>query len=231
MVNLFTQVQIFELGKKAGFDNANAEILSAVALAETLHMRNGIQYADMDKIGDIELQTTTWGPSYSAYQIRTLKADTGTGRIRDASRLQDPIFATNSAFQIWRTMGWSAWSTYKSNAYLGYLIKPVYNPPPVMPAPNVYMVTGGDSLSKIGYKTGYDWRLIAKINTIEYPYTIYPGQVLMLPDFEHTIKAGDTLYRLAIDNRLTVDRLISYNNNLDPNKLQIGQVIKIPRYM
>jgi len=48
-------------------------------------------------------------------------------------------------------------------------------------APATYTVVLGDYLSKIGTKTGKDWRAIAKLNGIGEPYTIYPGQVLRLP--------------------------------------------------
>lgn len=41
----------------------------------------------------------------------------------------------------------------------------------------------------------------------------------------HVIKKGDTLWRLAILNGTTVDRLLSLNPSVDPYRLQIGQKI------
>ena len=43
-----------------------------------------------------------------------------------------------------------------------------------------YTVVAGDTLSKIGTKTGIPWKTIAEINDITSPYTIKVGQVLQL---------------------------------------------------
>lgn len=43
-----------------------------------------------------------------------------------------------------------------------------------------YKVIKGDCLSVIGKKVGVSWELIAKLNGISHPYTIYPDQVLKL---------------------------------------------------
>lgn len=48
------------------------------------------------------------------------------------------------------------------------------------PGSAAYTVQRGDSLYKISFVTGQDWREIARINNIAPPYTIYPGQVLVL---------------------------------------------------
>lgn len=45
----------------------------------------------------------------------------------------------------------------------------------------------------------------------------------------YTIRAGDTLYNLAIRFNTTVDAIMRINPGIDPNNLQIGQVICIPR--
>lgn len=46
--------------------------------------------------------------------------------------------------------------------------------------------------------------------------------------FIYTIKAGDTLFRLAQANNTTVNAIIAINPGLNPNVLQIGQRICIP---
>lgn len=48
-------------------------------------------------------------------------------------------------------------------------------------ATKTYTVVSGDTLSRIGTKTGFRWQDIAKLNNISYPYTIRVGQVLKLP--------------------------------------------------
>lgn len=233
MANLRTQSQVFDLAKAAGFDNKSAEIAAAIAMAETLTFKDGKQYADFDAIGDTTLVNSTWGPSYGAWQIRSLIADNTTGRLRDATQLADPAFNAKAAYQIYKNAGNSfrPWSTYTSGAYQGYMQKAVYNPKPVIPAGS-YMVTGGDSLSVIGSKTGFSWRLIAALNNIKSPYTIFPGQVILLPDFPHKVVAGDTLSKLA-DSIAEVkwERIAEYNNiTRRPPTLYIGTTIKIPRY-
>lgn len=44
----------------------------------------------------------------------------------------------------------------------------------------IYTVQKDDTLSKIGKRTGIYWKDIAALNRIKFPYTIYPGQVLIL---------------------------------------------------
>ena len=45
----------------------------------------------------------------------------------------------------------------------------------------------------------------------------------------YTIRSGDTLYNLAIRFNTSVDAIIRANPGINPNNLQIGQVICIPR--
>ena len=48
------------------------------------------------------------------------------------------------------------------------------------PTENTYTVQKGDTLSKIGSKTGIAWRTIADLNGIKSPYVVKVGQVLKL---------------------------------------------------
>lgn len=47
-------------------------------------------------------------------------------------------------------------------------------------ATKTYTVVKGDSLSRIGIKTGVDWRVIADLNNLKAPYNIQIGKVLRL---------------------------------------------------
>lgn len=49
------------------------------------------------------------------------------------------------------------------------------------PSYDTYEVESGDCLSAIGGKLGVDWYSIAEANGIGEPYTIYPGQSLIIP--------------------------------------------------
>ena len=54
-MNLKTQKQCFDLAKQAGFTDQQAEIMSAIAMVESLSFSNGTAYAHADKIGEISL--------------------------------------------------------------------------------------------------------------------------------------------------------------------------------
>ena len=63
----------------AGFSKSAAITMTAISLAES--------GGNPSILGDQGLQTSTWGPSYGLFQIRTLKADTGKGTDRDINAL------------------------------------------------------------------------------------------------------------------------------------------------
>lgn len=81
------------------------------------------------------------------------------------------------------------WQTIASNngivdPYIiqpGQVLKLLANGGAPAPGPATYTVVSGDYLSSIGAKLGKDWTAIAKLNSINAPYTIYPNQVLRLP--------------------------------------------------
>lgn len=54
-------------------------------------------------------------------------------------------------------------------------------PSTTQPTTKTYTVQNGDTLSKIGLKTGIAWKTIADLNGIKSPYVIRKGQVLKLP--------------------------------------------------
>ncbi|MFW5981642.1 MAG: SPOCS domain-containing protein [Halanaerobiaceae bacterium] len=45
---------------------------------------------------------------------------------------------------------------------------------------------------------------------------------------EYTIKSGDTLYKIARENSITIERIIALNPGIEPDRLQVGQRIWIP---
>jgi LysM repeat protein len=44
----------------------------------------------------------------------------------------------------------------------------------------------------------------------------------------HVVQFGETLYRIAVNNRVSVDRLARANNINEPEKIEVGQRIRIP---
>jgi LysM repeat protein len=44
----------------------------------------------------------------------------------------------------------------------------------------------------------------------------------------HTVKAGENLFRIALQYKLTYQRLAAYNGIANPNYIRVGQTLKIP---
>jgi LysM repeat protein len=115
---------------------------------------------------------------------------------------------------------------------------------PKTSAASTYTVKAGDTLSAIAAKFGTTYQELAKINGIADPNKIYPGQVLKLTGsaaastsrtsapkapsaVTYTVKAGDTLSKIAAKFGTTYQELAKINGIADPNKIYPGQVLKI----
>ena len=100
------------------------------------------------------------------------------------------------------------------------------------PKDNVYVVKSGDSLYKIAQNYDTTVNEIMKLNNLT-STNLSIGQVLEIPKSDktsettYTVKSGDSLYKIASSNGITVDELKKYNN-LSSNLLSIGQTLKIP---
>lgn len=107
--------QLFNLARNAGLSPTPAVVAAAVALAES--------GGNPDAIGDESLQTSKWGPSVGLWQIRSLKAERGTGGTRDETRLRDPEFNAQSMVAIYRDAGskFTPWSVFTSGRYRDHL--------------------------------------------------------------------------------------------------------------
>ena len=100
--------------------------------------------------------------------------------------------------------------------------------------PGTYTVKSGDTLYSIASKNNTTVDEIKKINNLT-SNNLSIGQQLKLPTKneeiietnEYIVKSGDTLYKIALANNLTVADLINANN-LSSNTLTIGQKLIIP---
>jgi hypothetical protein len=105
----------YRLLRAAGFTADKAAVMVAIGLGES-----GLR---PDAVGDKSLVDGTWGPSVGLFQVRTLKAETGTGGTRDIKKLQsDPAAQARAAFAI--SDGgrkFTPWSVFTSGAYLKHL--------------------------------------------------------------------------------------------------------------
>lgn len=150
--------------------------------------------------------------------------------------------------------------------------KPTFQPPvAIEPAPasveqaggKTYVVSSGDSLSKIAARHGVTAREIAELNNIKDANKIKVGQKLVLPSYasdqpvaakparkaeskaaakavakpkadvvagpgEYIVKSGDSLSKIAAKVGVKQKDLAAANNITDPNRLRIGQKLKVP---
>jgi hypothetical protein len=106
--------EIAEYAHRAGFRDQALTTAVAIALAES----GGNPAAK----GDTTITNGTWGPSIGLWQIRSLRADGGTGHERDAKANLNP--ATN-ARHAWSISGhgknFTPWSTFTNGSYRQYL--------------------------------------------------------------------------------------------------------------
>ena len=111
--------------------------------------------------------------------------------------------------------------------------------PASTPAPasnNYYTVKSGDTLSGIASKYGTTYQHLAEINCLSDPNKIYAGQKLKVTgsatypassSIVYTVQGGDSLSRIASKYHTTYQHLAQINGIADPNKIYVGQKIKI----
>ncbi|MDL2258958.1 LysM peptidoglycan-binding domain-containing protein [Eubacteriales bacterium OttesenSCG-928-K08] len=100
------------------------------------------------------------------------------------------------------------------------------------------VVRRGDTLSALAKKYGTTVQEIVERNKITNPNKIYVGQMLMIcvnhdEDLNqcyvfYTVKRGDKLGALAKEYGRTVEEIAALNNITNPNRIYVGQILKIP---
>jgi len=127
-------------------------------------------------------------------------------------------------------------------------------PEPAASQQQEYRVVSGDTLSKIASKFGVSTSLLQSFSKISNPNLIHIGQLILIPgvtasapavepkptpaptpepvvppvDVEYQVKSGDTLLRIAYKFGISTAALQSYNSITNPNRISIGQSLKIP---
>ncbi|HSR72022.1 MAG TPA: peptidoglycan DD-metalloendopeptidase family protein, partial [Kiloniellales bacterium] len=100
-------------------------------------------------------------------------------------------------------------------------------------APRVYRVRPGDTLAVVARRLGVmQYRLVA-INRLSPPYHLTVGQSLRLPSEpsagrRHVVARGETLYRIALRNGVTVAELTRLNGLDSPDRIRVGQTLVLP---
>jgi hypothetical protein len=127
--------QLVGLAKGAGFDDNEAVIMAAIAMAES----SGNSKAHNKKPPD---------NSYGLWQINMI-GDLGPARLREYrlsnyEQLFDPVTNAKAAYAIRRSQGLSAWSVYKSGSYKKFLsqAQASKNAPSLRVSPSTSISTG-----------------------------------------------------------------------------------------
>ena len=127
-----------------------------------------------------------------------------------------------------------------------------------VPTQIIHEVQSGDTLFDIANTYDISAEAIIAVNALVDPDRLEVGQKLIIPSSEdaviipdddgdtagdesgdadattgtpeqlHIVSSGETLYRIGLLYGFTVDELVAYNNLVNPDRLEVGQEIKIP---
>lgn len=117
--------------------------------------------------------------------------------------------------------------------------RPPWGDPPCPRGTRPYVIRAGDTYFRLAQRFNTTVAAISAANPGVNPNNLQIGQVICIPvvapapicppgTMLYTIKAGDTFFALAARFGTTVEAIIRVNPGVDPNNLQIGQVVCIP---
>jgi hypothetical protein len=113
----YTRQQIIELLRQAGVPEQDIPTMVAIAIAESA--------GNTDAQGDKTLANSKWGNSVGLFQIRSLRDPskyTGVDRLRDAAKLEDPVYNAKAAWAISKEgTDYSPWTTFNEGTYQKYM--------------------------------------------------------------------------------------------------------------
>lgn len=98
-----------------------------------------------------------------------------------------------------------------------------------------YIVRPGNTLFAIAQFFGTTVKEIAEANGLIYPYTIFPGQELILPISEisspryYVVRPGDSILSIADRYGLELEDILSLNKLENPNIIYPGQILRLTR--
>src|SRR5690554_3399670 len=151
-----------------------------------------------------------------------------------------------SLYLIARKLGYSVSDLAQVNPNIKDTTVPIQGEAVQLPAsrqglcPNgfLYTIRAGDTFFTLAQRFGTTVQAIQQANPGVNPNNLQIGQVICIPQdgapscpngFLYTIRAGDTFFTLAQRFGTTVQAIQQANPGVNPNNLQIGQQICIPR--
>ena len=106
-----------------------------------------------------------------------------------------------------------------------------------LPVEAVYVVQRGDYLTLIANRFGVDWQVLAQLNGLYFPFTLYTGQVLHLPvtnivqtpssEEFYVVQPGDYLASVAAQFSMDWTTLALLNGIGYPYVIYTGQVLRL----
>ena len=97
-----------------------------------------------------------------------------------------------------------------------------------------HTIQPGDTVSNIANYYGISLASLLLSNRGINPYNLIVGTYLCIPAFcpvenrIYTVKAGDTLYKIAAQFNVSVQQITKSNPRINPNNLRVGQRLCIP---
>ncbi|MGE5416772.1 MAG: peptidoglycan DD-metalloendopeptidase family protein [Acidobacteriota bacterium] len=120
------------------------------------------------------------------------------------------------------------WAGLSNDNFIPCMARPVSQDLAV----HFYEVKSGDSIWGIASKTKVSINTLMAVNNLDSDDLLHTGQRLRIPgsgERLHRLEKGQTLWDIARAYQITTDELVKANPELkDPQRLHIGQVIKIP---
>jgi len=95
-----------------------------------------------------------------------------------------------------------------------------------------YTIKSGDTLSEIAQKNGTTTKNLQNLNGIKNANLIKVGQKIKLPGGApkkkyHTVKSGDTVSQIAVDNKTTTAKIKKLNGLKNADFISVGQKLRV----
>lgn len=98
-----------------------------------------------------------------------------------------------------------------------------------------YTIEPGDTLFAIAKMFGTDVNTLSRLNGIPDPDRIETGRTIRVPMRPgedsiriYIVRDGDTLYEIGKKYGYSIEELAAYNDIIDPDRIEIGQIIRFP---